>query len=1078
MTMKKQNNTIKSLILSVLFTMLSGSVLAEIPVNGIVLDAGTRLPIAAVEIRVQNRKVSTVTDEKGRFKLSVPSATDVLEVKAYDYNKTEVPVRGRTELTIELQSDNFSEAFKSVETIIGSLNQSAVTASEKSIASSGLRPILSPDDLIASSLSGDVRGINRSGASSQGASLFIRGLNSLNADAQPLFVVDGVVWESMYDNQSIQSGYFSNTLENIDLNDISSVSVIKDGSSVYGSKAANGVILITTKRSTSMVTKISVSALGGVVTQPGTVPMMKGEDFRIYTNDLYSTIGLPKNIVSEQGYLNATYNPNGLPESQVSALGYMESDPTKPIYNTYHNLTNWNDEVFRNGMNNSYMLNVMGGDDNASYYFSLGLTGNNGVVKTTDLQRINTRFNADLKLLPALDMGLNIGFARTERTMQDDGSDFYTSPTWLSKIKSPFLSPFAYTKFGTRTTDYADADIFDVGNPTAVINNSLNSTQTFRFNIGILPVYRINKDLTLSTRFDYNLYKDNERRFVPMGGTAMRFIKGYGYSENQVCSQTIRNQGIYDDTRLTYEKRFDADNHLKTTYGLRFIMNTLESAYATEHNTKSDISKFITGNFSYLQVSGVNNVTKSLSHYLQGEYDYQGRYFLTGAVSLDASSRFGSQTDGGINMFGCSWGVFPSINAGWLVSSEEFMQDIDAINFWKIRAGYGITGNDGIKDYDAMAYFSSVRFMSVANGLVLSNLENTKLQWETTAKANIGTDINLLNDQVTLSFDAYSSKTSNLLTLKDAPEITGLGKYWNNGGSMTNKGYEFSANYKALNLKHLKWELGVSAGHYTNEVTELPNGSYPTTVYGGEVLTAVGLPVGSFYGYKSLGVISTAQQAATAYTDPVSGAKGYLRLKNENGTYSRFNAGDILFNDLDQNGIIDAKDKEVIGNPNPKLYGGFSSNITVDRFSLNAQFNYSYGNQVYNYSRSLLESGKDLSNQTTVMLNRWTGDGQLTNQPRAVWGDPMGNARFSDRWIEDGSYLRLKTLTLTYDVPVKSNYLEGIKVWASADNLLTFTKYLGLDPEFSAGNSVYMQGIDAGLVPQTRTFTIGIKLNL
>jgi len=1076
MTMKKRNNTMKSLTIGMLFLILSGTVLADIPVTGVVRDAGNGQPIAAAEIRVQNRKISTVTDDKGAFKLSVPKATDVLEVKAYDYNRTEVPVRGRTELVIELQSDNFSEAFKSVETFIGSMSQSALTGSIKSTQSSGLRPILSSDDLIASTLSGDVRGITRSGSSSQGASLFIRGLNSLNANAQPLFVVDGVVWESMYDNQSVQTGYFSNVLENIDLNDISSISVIKDGSSIYGSKAANGVILINTRRSTSVVTKISVSALGGVVTQPGTVPMMKGEDFRIYTNDLFSTIGLPDNVLSEKGYLNSTFSAKGLPDTQVAALGYMETDPTKAIYNTYHNQTNWNDETYHNGMNNSYMLNVMGGDDNASYYFSLGFTGNKGVVKNTDLQRINTRFNADLKLLTDLDMSLNIGFSRTERTMQDDGADFYTSPTWLSKIKSPFTSPYTFTKYGTRTTDYADADIFDIGNPTAIIYNSLNNTQTFRFNIGIMPVYRINRALTLSSRFDYNLYKDNERRFVPMGGTAMRYIEGWGYSENQVCSQTIRNQGIYDDTRLTYDKRFD-DHHLKATYGMRFILNTLESSYATEHNTKSDISKFITGNFSYLQVSGINNVTKSLSHYLESEYDYQGRYFLTGALSLDASSRFGKQTDGGLNLFGVSWGAFPSVNAGWIVSSEEFMSDVSAINFWKIRAGYGLTGNDGIKDYDAMAYFSSVRFMSVANGLVLSNLKNDKLQWETTAKANLGTDINFNNDQVTLSFDVFSSRTNNLLTLKDAPEITGLGKYWNNGGSLTNKGYEFSVNYKALNLNHLKWALGANVGHYKNEVTALPNGSYTTSVYDGEVLTAVGYSAGSFYGYKSLGVISTATQAATAYTAS-SGATSYMRMKNADGSYSRFKAGDILFNDSYKDGIIDEKDKEVIGNPNPKLYGGFSSILSVDRLSLDAQFNFSYGNQVYNYSRQLLESGKDLSNQTSAMLNRWTGDGQVTSQPRAVWGDPMGNARFSDRWIEDGSYLRLKTLTLSYDVPVKSSFLEGVRVWASADNVLTFTKYLGLDPEFSAGNAVYMQGVDAGLVPQTRTYTIGIKLNL
>jgi TonB-linked SusC/RagA family outer membrane protein len=1075
--MKKRNNTMKSLIMGMLSLMCSNVLLAEITVVGVVRDAGSGQPIAAAEIRVQNRKISTVTDDKGAFQLRVIAPTDVLEIKAYDYNQTEVPVRGKTQLLVELQPDVFAEAFKNVETVVGSLNQSALTASVKSVASSGSRPILSADDLIASTLSGDVRGINRSGASAQGAALFIRGLNSLNANAQPLFVVDGVVWESLYDNQSVQAGYFSNTLENIDLNDIATISVIKDGSSIYGSKAANGVVMITTRHSTSMVTKINVSALGGVVTQPGTVPMMNGEDFRIYTNDLFSTIGLPGNVVSEKGYLNSTYSPNGLPDTKVEALGFLETNPSKAIYNTYHNHTNWNDQVFRNGMNNSYTLNVMGGDDNAAYYFSLGYTGNQGVIRTTDLQRINTRFNADLKLLSNLDMSLNIGFARTERTMQDDGSDFYTSPTWLSKIKSSFTSPYSYTKFGTRTTDFADADVFDIGNPTAILYNSLNNTQTFRFNIGVQPVYTINKELTLSTRFDYNLYKDNERRFVPMGGTALRFIPGWGYSENQVCSQTARNQGIFDDTRLTWRKSFD-DHHLKATYGMRFILNTLESSFATEHNTKSDISKFITGNFSYLQVDGVNNVTKSLAHYLQAEYDYQGRYFLTGAVSMDASSRFGLETEGGIQAFGVSWGLFPSLQAGWLVSSEEFMSDVDFINYWKIRAGYGLTGNDGIKDYDAMTYFSSVRFMSVANGLVLSNLENSKLQWENTAKANLGTDIHFNNDRVTLSFDVFSSRTDNLLTLKDAPEITGLGKYWSNGGTMTNKGYEFSANYKALNTKSLKWAVGLQAGHYQNKVTSLPNGSYTSSVYDGEIQTAVGLPAGSFYGYKTLGVLSTATQAESAYTNPEDGSTGYMRQRNADGTYSKFNAGDILFEDVDKNGIIDAKDKQVIGNPNPKLYGGFNSVLTVDRFTLDAQFNYVYGNQVYNYSRSLLESGKDLSNQTSVMLNRWTGDGQTTSQPRAVWGDPMGNARFSDRWIEDGSYLRLKTLTLSYNVPVKSSFLEGLRVWASAENLLTFTNYLGLDPEFSAGNSVYMQGVDAGFVPQTRSYTIGIKLNL
>jgi TonB-linked SusC/RagA family outer membrane protein len=1044
--------------LFLLIALTGNAVVAQIPVTGVVRDAATGAPIAAVEIRVMNRKVSTVTDEKGRFSLSVPSTTDVLEVKAYDYNRMEVPVRGRVQIDIDLSSEVFKSYFKNLESVDGGIAQTALTASVKSIPTEEERPVLTADELIGTALAGDVRGITRSGAFNQGASLFVRGMNSLNANAQPLFVVDGVVWESLYDFQSIQSGFFSNPLENINLNDIESISVIKDGSSIYGSKASNGVILIKTKRSTSMVTKINVDVLAGCVTQPGTVPMMQGEDYRVFSSDLLNTLGYPGSMISE--------------------LGFLEMNPSKPIYNTYHNNTNWNDQVYQTGTNNTYGLNVMGGDENAAFYFSLGYTGNTGVIKTTDLQRINTRFNADLKLTPAFDMDLNIGFTRTERTMQDDGADFYTSPTWLSKIKTSYMSPFTFTNSGQMTTDYDDADVLNIGNPTAILANSLNNTRTFRFNIGVSPVYQISPELKISTRFDYNLLKSNERRFVPMTGTAVRYIKDYGYSNNEVNTQVMRNQGLFDDTRLIWEKNIEESGRIKVLLGARYITNYLESDYAEEHNTGSDIYRFVTGDYDYLQVTGVNNQTNSLSDYMQAEYDYEGRYFLTGAISMDASSRFGKDVEGSMHLFGRSWGLFPAVNAAWLVSSEEFMGDIDAINFWKIRAGYGITGNDGIRDYDAMAYFSSIRYMYRANGLVIANLENSKLQWESTAKATLGMDISLNNDQLTFTVDLFSSKTDNLLTLKNSPIISGLGSYWSNGGSLTNKGYEVSANFKALNLKHLKWELGLNVGHYKSTVTYLPNGSYTISAYEGEMLTAVGYPVGSFYGYKSLGVFSTQTQAANAYTDPTTGATGYLSMKNEDGTTRKFMAGDVIFEDRNSDGIIDDADKDVIGDPNPDFYGGISSTLTVDRFSLNAQFNYSYGNQVYNYSRCLLESGKDFSNQTLVMLNRWTGEGQVTNQPRAVYGDPTGNARFSDRWIEDGSYIRLKTLTLSYEVPIKSTFLEGLKVWVSADNVLTFTKYLGLDPEFSAGNSVYLQGIDAGLVPLTRGYTIGIKLNL
>jgi hypothetical protein len=295
---------------------------------------------------------------------------------------------------------------------------------------------------------------------------------------------------------------------------------------------------------------------------------------------------------------------------------------------------------------------------------------------------------------------------------------------------------------------------------------------------------------------------------------------------------------------------------------------------------------------------------------------------------------------------------------------------------------------------------------------------------------------------------------------------------------MTNPGFEISAQLKALNLSWMKWELGLNIGHYRNEITDLPEGSYITTVYDGEVLTAVGKPIGSFWGYKSKGVFATSEEAATAYINPKTGVTGPLKILNQDGSVTSFGAGDVFFEDLNQDGYINEQDKQMIGDPNPAFYGSFNSSMNWGRLTLNAVFSYSYGNEVYNYSRSKLESGSSFSNQTTAMTRRWTGEGQQTFQPKAVYGDPMGNARFSDRWIEDGSYLKLKEVSLSYKVPLKSEFMEGFDVWIAADNLWTLTNYLGLDPECSSSNSVYFQGIDAGLLPLTPRLQLGVKLNL
>jgi len=1021
---------------------------AEHSLSGLVRDAHTKLPINAAQVKTLNGDASATTNELGVFKLKVSSSTALLNVSAFDYNVREFPVQGRDSVVIELYSDVFGNYYKMIEGPEGPVDNIVTTNSIKGVTDLNHTTAVTADEALQTEFGGNVRAINRSGISGMGASLFIRGLNSVNANAQPLFVIDGVIWNNLYDVASIHKGFFSNPLDNIDVNDIESISLMKDGTSLYGSKAANGVILIKTKRATSTVTKINLNIVTGMITTPKILPVMNSAGYKTYVTNIIGTTSLTN--------------------SEISQIPFLNDNPARSTYNLYHNNTNWSDQVYQSGVSKSYSINVNGGDEKALYYLTLGYTGNSGVVKTTDFQRYNLRLNADINLFPKVSLGVNVGFSRIDRKLVDDGVDSYTSPTWLSLTKAPFISPYTFTSLGVKTSEYTYADILGIGNPGGIINYSNNTLKQNSFNITLKPVFKVTPSILISEQFDYSLNKSNEDYYRPLFFTYPIYMTGLGYSSNERESQVSRNNSVFSDTRINYVKQFNSTNHLNVFLGTRYINNYYESDYVEGHNSGSNSSVNLPGSFTYLKTDGINNLTKSISNYANADYNYNNRYFLNAAVSMDASSRFGNQTSGGFSLFGHSWGVFPSVNGSWLISSEKFMKYISAVNLLKFRAGYGITGNDDIRDYQTQAYFSSLRFKSVGNGVILTNLANPQIQWETTGRVNLGMDMGLLNDRLALSLDVYSSNTSNLLTLRQFQDVAGLEAYWSNEGKLSNKGAEITLNAKLINLKNLHWEFGLSFGHYVNKITELPNGNYTTQVYGGEVLTSVGNPAGMFYGYKTLGVFATEAQATASK----------LKIQNNDGTYTSFGAGDVIFEDAHNDGVIDAKDKQIIGNPNPILYGTISNKFSYKKLTLSALFTYSYGNDVYNYQRSQLEAGTDFSNQSTTMLTRWVTEGQVTTQPKAVYGDPMGNARFSDRWIEDGSYIRLKTLMLSYNIPIKNNFIEGINIWVSANNVFTLTKYLGGDPEFSTQNSVLFQGVDAGLIPLSKSYYVGLKFNL
>ncbi len=543
----------------------------------------------------------------------------------------------------------------------------------------------------------------------------------------------------------------------------------------------------------------------------------------------------------------------------------------------------------------------------------------------------------------------------------------------------------------------------------------------------------------------------------------------YAYRENEVRSLASKQNSVMSDTRLDWSNRYNAHS-LHVFGGARILWETYTYNSQLGYDTGSDKTPFMSAALKNATSNGLNESWNTMSLYAQAEYNYKGRYFLQANLTADGSSRFGEDADG-LKALDAVWAIFPSVQASWVLTNEPWLANNPSINYLRLTAGYDVSGNDDIDYYAARSYFQGKVFMNSVSGLSLAGIGNTTIQWETTKRFNLGLEASLLNNRIGVSVNYFKSKTDNLLTMQSLGFLSGLDKNWSNGGKLENEGYDFSINAKVLALKDWSWQLGASVGHYKNKITALPaaEGYMDTEVYGATVRTQVGQAANLFYGYKTEGVFATTKEAQEAG----------LYILGENGvTRNYFQAGDMHFMDVDGNKEINENDRVVIGDPNPDIYGNIFTTLAWKRLKLDLRFNYSLGNDVYNYMRSQLEGGNRFMNQTTAMQNRWQVEGQQTNMPRATFQDPMGNARFSDRWIEDGSYLKLKTITLSYDLPITSQFLQGLQFWIQANNVFTLTKYLGSDPESAMTSSVIGQGIDLGRLPQSTSLVAGVKINL
>ena len=1033
-------------------------------VTGRVLEAATGTPVSGAMVSASEIDgYSALTREDGTYELELPVFATSVMVKTPDFNLAVMGLKSN-----EAQHDMYLYPMGFDEDYVETLD----VRSDKEVADFAYTNAFNVKDEIQNRLGAYAYTTNYNGTPGVGSVMFIQGLNSLNVNAQPLVVVDGVVFDQQYGRELLHDGFYNDILGHINPADIEKVEIMRNGTALYGAKGANGVILIETRRSKSMATRITATASMGVTLEPNHYSMMNAAQYRGYTSELLGSTG-----------------------TDITDFKFLNEDPTYYYYKQYHNETDWKKNIYRTAFTQNYGVNVSGGDDVAMYNLSVGYVMGESTLECNDFSRLNVRFNTDINFGKHFSVRFDASFSDQGRSIRDDGApEGYdegtsTAPSYLSYVKSPFLNPMSYGlgKFSETHYDITDETYLDealagytnynyrFGNPLALNEyadgDNKNRFETSLLNLSATPKYKFNDHLSLSEHFSSNLVNNSEKYYIPVNGVPQYYVASVNaYRENEVRSLASKQESIMSDTRLDWHNRYGAHS-ISALAGVRINLESYTLNTQLGYNTGNDKTPFIHSGLVNATTGGTKDSWNAMAWYAQAGYNYRGRYYVQANLTAESSSRFGKEADG-LDLCGTVWGLFPSVQASWVISNESWFAKQNVVNYLRLNAGYDISGNDDIGHYVSRSFFRASKFLNAISGVTLDGLGNTGISWETTRRFNVGLDSRLFNNRLNVGMSFFKSKTSDLLTLQQLSVVSGLEENWSNGGELENVGMDVTAGVKVIALKDWQWQIGASVGHYKNEITDLPvrDGmkQFSTEAYGATILTRVGEAANVFYGYKTKGVFATTEEAQDAG----------LYFMDENGKDRHyFGAGDVHFED---NGDkqIDKEDMQIIGDPNPDIYGNIFSKLSWKRLTLDVVMNYSVGNDVYNYMRSQLEGGSRFMNQTTAMVNRWQVEGQQTSMPKATFQDPMGNSRFSDRWIEDGSYLKLKSVTLSYDLPVISEYLQGIQFWLQGNNLLTFTNYLGTDPESAMTSSVIGQGIDLGRLPHCASIVAGVKINL
>lgn len=1056
--MKKINDmnwSMSRLLLTVallLVGLLSIKAQDSIKVTGIVVNSAGK-PVADVSVSVEgSREMPVVTDEKGRFMVFAPTGNEWLIISpASGFKRTRILINNRNNMVVVLTSEDLVSGEDELMVLLQPVKKKDVVASFSDLDLGIIHhsKTFSVDQYMQGRIPG-MSVTNHSGMPGSGASTLIRGVNSLNASNQPLYLVDGMIVESQGIFGSVVDGFSFNPLLSINPLDISKATVMKDAlyNAAYGSKASNGLVMIQTLDPSATETSFDIDLRRGYSMKPERlIPQLDASQFKTLANELIYSSGTIEEVLAEE-------YPN------------LFLEPTDKRFIDYQHNTNWQSYIFQDAAFTNLNMKVKGGDEIARYGLSFGYYNSQGIIKNTGYDGYNLRFVSMVNIFTWLRMNAAVSFKTSTSNLKESAKVKETSPILSALAKSPLMNPYQYDTEGKETTLLTEVDEFGISNPLAIINNFEASNKNYHIISSLGVEANIGKKMLVKSNFGITYNALKEKLFMPNKGME----RYYGNEAHNVAKASTNTfNGFSNNTMLIYDHIFGQDHRFNSTTGVNVMSNQFQYDWGlTKNSHENDEYRMLQdGVKSLSEIGGENRNWNWLSVYEKVSYSFKDKYLATATLSVDGSSRIGKDSENTVKILGNPFGLFYSAGLGWRISNEKFLQKQDWIDELKLRVSVGRTGNDDIGESNAYNYYKVLQYRETT-GLIPGIISNTKLSYEIVDQFNAGIDVALWGNRLRFNFDLFRSSISNMLIYSQLNSYLGFDVRPENAGKMQNTGWDAYAFIRVVNGKKFKWDIETTLSKAVNEMVEMEK--VQITNFGShELVNVKGAPANSFYGYVFEGVFSTTEEANAA------------KLVNNKGI--AFKAGDAIFKDISgpnntPDGVINNYDKTAIGSPLPELIGGFSSTLSYKNWSLNALITFVTGNEMFNYVRYQNEKMTGFANQSKNVLNRWQYEGQQTEVPRALWNDPVGNTAFSSRWIEDGSYLRLKNISLAYKIPNEFWGLKSAEFYISASNLLTLSKYLGNDPEFSYSYNLTDMGIDYGLTPQTRQFMVGIKIGL